>query len=796
MALLPGKGGDVLACAVLAASVAAYHHEIVFGGRTFLPIGSVVGVMGEGVPFEFAGEIPRDAYHVDSGAGAWVVHAQSREVARAFRERRLPLWNPHQGFGAPLAANAQSGAFDVLRLPVFLSSRPGVWDAYFLLRTGAGLLVTYFFARSLGLGHAGALVAALGFGYCGFLVLFENTHFPEIYLLLPAVLWATDVVRGPRRRRGLVALSLSVAATILAGMPEASLMVLVLGAAYGAYRMAWDAVDARSWRAAVSPRNRLLVLGWVIGIGLAAVLILPLAEYIAHAFHVHGPERRVGLRADRLSNLVLLAVPFLHGLPYRWLLPSEPAIVWAGFSGATIVVLAVAGALAWRGGPERRAQAFFVGALVVLWAKFYGAPVINELGRLPPLNMTLIAKWGAPLVSFLLALLAGFAVDAACAARGLRPRVVAATALVVVAFAGLMVRLNERFLPLFGPEHLQATLVPALAAAAFACAALLAPLSAPARGAVLCAAVFAELYRHGPDAVYPTRHDPLRRPPYVDYLQERQRREPPFRVLGLQGILYPNYATAYHLDDIRMLDALYPDRYMEYLRAFIAEGVHDRYTGGYGSREKPTRLAANKWLDAANVRFVIVPGGSPAPGKGDPAAAGQWVRVYRHEFDIYENRHALPRAFVAEEAVVVRDRARAREKLLAPGFEPSRTVVLEDPSGTLRPPPPAPESAAAARLKVTLYDEQQVEVRVKMEKPGVLVLADAYFPGWKAEVDGQPAPIYAADIAFRGVVLPGGVHHVVFRYRPASAALGFAIAAASLGGLALAVARLREEPPA
>jgi len=63
------------------------------------------------------------------------------------------------------------------------------------------------------------------------------------------------------------------------------------------------------------------------------------------------------------------------------------------------------------------------------------------------------------------------------------------------------------------------------------------------------------------------------------------------------------------------------------------------------------------------------------------------------------------------------------------------------------------------------------------------VLTDAYYPGWRALVDGLETPIYRADLLFRAVYLPAGQHRVEFIYDPLSFKLGAAISLAALLGL-------------
>jgi uncharacterized membrane protein YfhO len=52
------------------------------------------------------------------------------------------------------------------------------------------------------------------------------------------------------------------------------------------------------------------------------------------------------------------------------------------------------------------------------------------------------------------------------------------------------------------------------------------------------------------------------------------------------------------------------------------------------------------------------------------------------------------------------------------------------------------------------------------------VLSDAWFPGWKATIDGSAATIQEVDGGVRGVVAAQGTHVIEMKYRPASVFAG------------------------
>jgi uncharacterized membrane protein YfhO len=81
-----------------------------------------------------------------------------------------------------------------------------------------------------------------------------------------------------------------------------------------------------------------------------------------------------------------------------------------------------------------------------------------------------------------------------------------------------------------------------------------------------------------------------------------------------------------------------------------------------------------------------------------------------------------------------------------------------------------------------------VQATLTAPRPGLAIVLDPWFPGWKATVDGAPAPLARADYAFMAVPVPAGQHQLRLEYHPTQLGRGIAVAAATalalLGALA------------
>ncbi|MBI2845513.1 MAG: YfhO family protein, partial [Chloroflexi bacterium] len=158
------------------------------------------------------------------------------------------------------------------------------------------------------------------------------------------------------------------------------------------------------------------------------------------------------------------------------------------------------------------------------------------------------------------------------------------------------------------------------------------------------------------------------------------------------------------------------------------------------------------------------------------SSEGQYRLVHSGEVKIYEKLDLLPRAFIVHDAIALPDEEVALRALADPSFSPEAEVVLIGEQESVS----YGEGSANEGVTILEYQPERIVIQARIEAPGYLVLSDAYFPGWRAEVDGRGAEILRANYYFRAVFLEPGEHIVEFVYDPPLFKLGAAISIATL----------------
>jgi len=144
---------------------------------------------------------------------------------------------------------------------------------------------------------------------------------------------------------------------------------------------------------------------------------------------------------------------------------------------------------------------------------------------------------------------------------------------------------------------------------------------------------------------------------------------------------------------------------------------------------------------------------------------------------VFANPTALPRARVVHAAIGAPNEQTVIAAVMNPATDLQRTVVLQGAAPQL-------ESCDTGSAEIKRYRSTHVVMRTDVPCRSMVILADAWFPGWKAYVDNKPAQIYAAYNVVRGVIVDAGQHEVTLVYRPMSVYTGAALA---LIGIAICV---------
>ena len=270
-----------------------------------------------------------------------------RWVSRSWRAGDAPTWCPLVYAGAPGFGNAQSGALDPqvllsVGLEAVAGRRAFDWGLALAawLRVALALAGAYALARRLGLERAPSALAAVTFGFGGYLTLWLNHPLGHVAPALPWVLFFLEGLRGRRPRLAAAGVATSLALAILGGHAETAFFV---GATGGLWAL------ALGWRLRRTGIAGLAALGLGALAGLA--LLLPLIEYLELSAAQRVREAAAARLTEKPDLFALGLVLLLGGLCAWFVRPlsraraeGRTAALRIWLPGAIGLALAAAGA--------------------------------------------------------------------------------------------------------------------------------------------------------------------------------------------------------------------------------------------------------------------------------------------------------------------------------------------------------------------------------------------------------------------------------------------------------------------
>jgi hypothetical protein len=180
-------------------------------------------------------------------------------------------------------------------------------------------------------------------------------------------------------------------------------------------------------------------------------------------------------------------------------------------------------------------------------------------------------------------------------------------------------------------------------------------------------------------------------------------------------------------------------------------------------------------LNVLGTRYVMQP-------LSDPVLHVRGLTLVHNGPDarLYRSAGTQPRAAVVAAEQVVASSDDALAGIAAPGFSLARSVVTESAIPGL---PQGSHSPAGTARIVASDDPDRLDVDVSVRRKGLLVVSDAWDPGWKATVDGHETKVERVNYVMRAVRVAPGDHRVEFSYRPWSFTAGWIVSLAALVAL-------------
>jgi len=672
----------------------------------------------------------------------------------------------------PLLADYQTAVFYPPRLLHTVFSVPVATTIYVLLKLWLCGMTAHLCGRLLGMRIESARFFSLAWMLSSYNLLWVYWPLPDVAAWLPLLFAGTEFVLLGRYCRGFFMTAMAGALLLLAGHPETA---FAMGFGVGVYFLLRLAVERRRgprlWRPVLT-----MACAWALVLAVCAGQLVPFVEYVIHSSKSTERLEGPGMPHTPARALVSFFVPRFFGTYADgnfWGVTTSNRLSMA-YPGIAVCLAAAMAFSRKPAGKTRQLQVLCLSAAcLVSLSLAFDAPPLDFVNKVPPFSVT-VQSWHISFVAFALALLGAFGIE-----RWLNAPKVLRTALLAVipVFLGVVcVTVVGRFFGgLMATSGVASYVRNQVVIAALFAAGVLFLLTSPRLGlgrtsaARLLTVLLAADLLVAARGLHPTTPmDEL----YQDTALTRflQDLDPPSRVSVGTGGISTGILSVYGIEENLGHDGMLPERMTKLLGA-----PKDAYWHGI-----EPMLAIDYYLHH--------PPYEPLFPLEEP---GRFERVESLDgIEVYKNHRSLGRAFLVSTVTTVRDTDALFSKAGDPAFDPAKeALAVAGDVQAVQFPSPGPYPLGTA--EVTQRTPLRVAVHVDAAAEGVLVLSDAYYPGWKATVDGAEANVFPVNYALRGVVVPKGPHTVEFHYRPLSFCAGMAMSITALfAGLALAIALL------
>ena len=248
------------------------------------------------------------------------------------------------------------------------------------------------------------------------------------------------------------------------------------------------------------------------------------------------------------------------------------------------------------------------------------------------------------------------------------------------------------------------------------------------------------------------------------------------RVMGI-GSIKPNTLKPLLVADLAGYDSFYPKDTSQYL-AYLMRGEH-RPDQQLPAQVFPIKRYQTPLVDLFGVKYFVAYPGQRLAGK---------KLLLEQPLPIFENPDRFPRAFLVSDYKVEMDNGKVLASIDKGLIDPRKTVFVDREASDMEP------LEGPGQAQIRFYSANEVQVHTESPVRKLLVLTDAYAQGWEARVDGIQTKILRANVMFRAVSVPAGKHEVTFHFKPPGYRVGLILALLALIGSIILIVRSKPNP--
>jgi hypothetical protein len=685
----------------------------------------------------------------------------------------VPFWNPHNFSGNPQMANLQTAVFYPINIFYFFLPFNVSWTLIILLQHFlAGIFMFLFLRRSLSLKEFPSFIGGIAFAFSSSMIVWlEYGNIGHTFLLLPLAMFFVNSLYKKQNVFNYVFLVLTLSFSILAGYIQMAFYIFILSFFYFLFLFRREELKLKVKRLFV------FLTAFIFPVFLTAFQLLP-------TYKIFSVSTRGAYSLSQIENNLLpikywitVFVPDFFGNPAtRNYFIDGTYIERTMYVGVIILFFAIFAAFK----AKNSSKTFFIAAATITLFLTTNLPFVKYFYLLPiPVITTTVATRALILFIFSTIVLSAIGIDHWFYKKHDK-------CFLPIVFSALyaLFLIIVTFIPSvfgIGAENIRVSqrnlILPILFSFSiifiFFLKNKLKKIVLILLTLVLLFDLFYFFNKITPfspkELIYP-------KTPVVSFLKENAGID---RFWGYgSGYIPPNFQSVDGTYSPEGNDPLHIKEYGELLASTKNGKIPDvlprpdaNIAPGFGDSDLKNNYFRKRVLDLLGVKYILNKNDNIQGPDLSTFSKEEYSLVWeKTPWQIYENKNALPRFFMANSFVLAKNKNEVLSLIYDKNIDLRKTLILEEK------PEIKIDKVLDSNVKLISYNSNEVIFETEAAGSSMLFLSDNFYPEWEAKIDGKIVKIQVADYSFRALSVPKGEHIVEFIYNPRSFMLGLKIA--------------------